>query len=553
MSSRKRIRVDDDAPAMPKTTSSFSTSSRLTMAVPKDTPLFADLRQKKALDQTIIDTIVQDLKFSHMMPVQAATIDDVLVQRNDCLVQARTGTGKTLAFLLPSIQSALDTGRTGGGSIATLILSPTRELALQIAAEAKALTARMSRFKIATAIGGTNKNTEARHLACTILVATPGRLIDHMSDPGVPELFGRLQTLVLDEADRMLDMGFMPSINQILQYLPKKDRSPRHSMLFSATLDDNVKNVARKFLDQDYKFISTIPKGEAQTHDRVPQFSMVVPSPIDVAPAMVATVLKERQSAQQFKAIVFATTAQVADFYAHLLSHTKGLPPVSALHSRLSQSRRTNITNQFRTAENAICVATDVIARGMDFPGVTHVFQAGLPMDRESYVHRLGRTARAEADGRGILILSQPESFFLNLLKGINVQPYPAVPYSLDLIAESLQTLENKQKIYQAWLGYYKTSVKQLRWSVAELVQQANQFAIAGLGCPEVPEIEKTTVGKMGLKGVPGLNIVANRPRNNQQSRGGAVARGGDEVKPRTPTTNGGSGRRPDGRRGGRA
>ena len=497
------------------------------MPVPSDTPRFADLKSQNIVNQDILDTITQDLKFEHMMPVQAATVDDLLRQRNDCLVQARTGTGKTLAFLVPAIQSALQANRIGDGSICTLILSPTRELALQIATEAKSLTARFPRFKIATSIGGTNKNTEAKHLASTILVATPGRLMDHMSDPGVPDLFRRLQTLVLDEADRMLDMGFLPDIKRIIAQLPNKQNFPRHSMLFSATMGDQVEKVTHLILNKGYKSISTIPKGERQTHDRVPQFSITVPTASDVAPALLSAVKNERTSSSPFKAIVFATTAQTAEFYGHILGKAAGMPPVSVLHSRLTQSKRTSITNQFRASQNAICVATDVIARGMDFPEVTHVFQAGIPMDRESYVHRLGRTARAEADGRGIIILSEPETFFLYQLKGINLQSYTGLnlPAAQAEVGKSLQSLENKHKTYQAWLGYYKTSCKQLKWTPTELVRQANVFAIQGLGCPEIPALEKTTVGKMGLKGVPGLVVTANQPRGNQQSRGGGQGR----------------------------
>ena len=495
------------------------------MPVPSDTPLFTDLESKNVLNLDILKTIVQDLQFSHMMPVQAATVDDLLQQRNDCLVQARTGTGKTLAFLLPAIQSALDARRVGDGTISTLILTPTRELALQIAAEAKSLTTRFPRLKVATSIGGTNKNVEAKNLASTILVATPGRLLDHLSEPRVRDLLNRLQTLVLDEADRMLDMGFLPSIKEIMGQLPNKQQVPRHSMLFSATLGNQIEKVAHTILSKDYKFISTIPKGERQTHDRVPQFSITVPTVVDVAPALLAAVKNEKASSPQFKAIVFATSAYVAEFYGHVLSKAAGLPPTSVLHSRLSQSKRTSITNEFRTSKNAICVATDVIARGMDFPSVTHVFQVGLPMDRESYVHRLGRTARAEADGRGIIILSQPEAFFLHQLKGIDLQQYPDLPLAREGVANAVKSLGGKHKIYQAWLGYYKGSLKPLKWSPAELVRQANIFALQSLGCPEVPGIEKTTVGKMGLKSVPGLVVTPNRPRDNQHGRGGGEGR----------------------------
>ncbi len=486
--------------------------------VPKDTPRFAELHGKNVLDPTILNTLTNDLGFDHMMPVQAATLE-YLLQGKDCLAQAKTGTGKTLAFLLPAIATIL---KNRPPRLSALILCPTRELALQIAAEATKVLQRSPQCKVATSIGGTSKNTEARNIlrGCDILVATPGRFLDHLSDENVQATLGSLQTLVLDEADRMLDMGFLPDIKRILTYLPKL---PRQSMLFSATIDDQVKNVAHLFLNKDYEFISTIPVGEANTHERVDQYLVLTPNMIDHAPAMVSVVGAECATTDQFKAIVFAPTAAHADFYAEVLASFRTLPKVSVLHSRMTQSKRTRTTQDFRQATSAICVATDVIARGMDFPGVSHVFQVGLPPDKESYIHRLGRTARAGAEGRGILVLSEAEKSFLYQLKGIRIQNYPsALQYKIEDIEPALADLQTKQKVYQAWLGYYKTFLKVLKWSSADLVREANRFALDGLDCPEVPALEKSTIGKMGLKGVTGLVVVPNTPGSNAPHRRGA-------------------------------
>ncbi|EXJ53967.1 hypothetical protein A1O7_09304 [Cladophialophora yegresii CBS 114405] len=491
--------------------------------IPQDTPRFADLRDKNLLNPTIIDTLTNDLAFDHMMPVQAATLE-YLLQGKDCLAQAKTGTGKTLAFLLPAVDTIL---RNRSPRLSALVLCPTRELALQIATEAKKVLQRLPQYRVATSIGGTNKVAEERTIlgGCDILIATPGRLLDHLGEEEVQRMLGSLQTLVLDEADRMLDMGFLPDIKRILNYLPKQ--LPRQSMLFSATIDDQVQKVAHLFLNKDYEFISTIPEGEAATHERVDQYVVMTPSMSDLAPATVAVVEAELASADAFKAIVFAPTAAHADFYGHILASTGTLPSVSVLHSRMTQSKRTRTTDEFRKARNGICVATDVIARGMDFPGVSHVFQVGLPADRESYIHRLGRTARAGAEGRGILVLSELEKGFLRQLKNIKVQEYPSpLTYSIEDIEPALAAMENKAKVYQAWLGYYKTFMKQLRVSTAELVNEANQFALRGLDCAEVPALEKSTIGKMGLKGVAGLRVVPNAPgSNNPHRRGGGEGR----------------------------
>ncbi len=486
--------------------------------IPQDTPRFADLRGKNLLNATIIDTLTNDLRFDHMMPVQSATLE-YLLQGKDCLAQAKTGTGKTLAFLLPAVDTILKNSRR---RLSALVLCPTRELALQIATEAKKVVQRFPQLKIATAIGGTNKDREEKVIlgGCDILVATPGRLLDHLGEEEVRRTMGSLQTLVLDEADRMLDMGFLPDIKRILTFLPTQ--LPRQSMLFSATIDDQVQKVAHLFLKNDYEFISTIPKGEAGTHERVDQYLVLASSMSNLAPAAVSVIEAELASSQTFKAIVFAPTAAQVDFYGHILGSVGNLPKVSVLHSRMTQSKRTRTTDDFRKANDGICVATDVIARGMDFPGVTHVFQVGLPADKETYIHRLGRTARAGAEGRGILVLSDLEKGFLHQLKGIKVQEYPSpLTYSIEDIEPALAGLENKGKVYQAWLGYYKTYMKQLRLSTADLVGEANRFALEGLDCPEVPALEKSTIGKMGLKGVAGLRVAPNAAGSNDPHRRG--------------------------------
>jgi ATP-dependent RNA helicase MSS116 len=514
--------------------SPYSTVSTppLSTPVPEDTPRFADLGSQNIIHPTLLQTITQDLKFDHMMPVQAATLHELLQNKIDCLAQARTGTGKTISFLLPAIQNMIDSRRLKSAGISMLVLSPTRELAMQIAKEADALLQRFPQYRVQFAIGGTNKNTEEKAIlgGCEILIATPGRLLDHMSDERIRYQFRALQTLVLDEADRMLDMGFLPDIKKIVAYLPDKAQVPRQSMLFSATIAGQIQNVAHLILKQGYKFISTIPAGEANTHERVPQFLVTAPTMSDVAPAMLAAIKAEYAAASPgpFKAIIFAPTAALADFYGHILDAVKGVPIVSVLHSRISQSKRTNTTQKFREASNAICVATDVIARGMDFPGVTHVFQVGVPSEKEAYIHRLGRTARADAEGRGILVLTEQEKFFLYQLKDVKVQDFPhQLQYSRKDIEAALHNLDNKAKIYQAWMGYYKNHLKALRWSTAELVQQANTFAFQGLGCAEVPGLQKSTIGKMGLKGVPGLKVLPNQAGSNDpRRRGGGEGRG---------------------------
>ncbi|TPX08813.1 uncharacterized protein E0L32_009753 [Thyridium curvatum] len=526
----------------------------LTEPVPMDTPRFADLAGQNLVHPTVIQTITDDLKFDHMMPVQAATLHELLPpKRSDCLVQAKTGTGKTVAFLLPAIQTILSQKRTRKSGISLLVIAPTRELAMQIAKEARALLQRIPSCRVCIAIGGTNKNKEENQIlaGCDILVATPGRLYDHMSNEMIKDMFSSLDTLVLDEADRLLDMGFLNELKKIISCLPDKRETNRQGMLFSATVPPHVRQVAALALSPGYSFISTIPEGEVNTHQRVPQHLVKVPTFAAVAPAMVAAVKEEMGVVGHaaFKAIVFAPTAAAADFYSHVLSSLAaglGLPPVSTLHARISQNTRTRVTNAYRDAANGILVATDVVARGMDFPGVTTVFQVGIPADKESYIHRLGRTARAGAEGRGILIVSEAEDFFPRwTLKEISfvardVDTSATAAAAVEDIAARMDDAQ-RAKIYQAWLGYYNNYLKPLRWDKEYLVAQANIYARDALGAAETPSLQKSTVGKMGLRGVRGLVVVPDAPRAHRGQGGGGEGRSAGS---------GGRGRRGGGRGG---
>ncbi|KAK2594157.1 hypothetical protein QQS21_008156 [Conoideocrella luteorostrata] len=504
----------DDAPPV------NDSKPALTEDVPLDTPRFADLGGRNLVHPSLIQAITDDLKFDHMMPVQAATLWELLPpNRHDCLVQAKTGTGKTVAFLLPALQTMITQKQKAGSAISLLVISPTRELALQIAQEATSLLQRMPKYRVRTAIGGTNKDKEERSIlsGCDILIATPGRLIDHMSNEDILYSFRQLDTLVLDEADRLLDMGFMPSLRDIVSKLPDKKEVNRQGMLFSATIAQHVNQVAGLVLSPGYKFISTIPAGEANTHERVPQLLIKVPTFSSVAAGMVGAIREEAARHQNFKAIVFAPTAAAAGFYGDVLAMIPGLPPVSTLHSRMTQSKRTRITNEYREASSGILTATDVIARGMDFPGVTTVFQIGIPSEKQSYIHRLGRTARADAEGRGIFLICEAESFFPQwTLKQIKFIPHEADISSGGEVDRILETIseEDKAQIYKAWLGYYNNHLKGLKWDKEELVRQANRYASDGLGAPDTPSIQKSTVGKMGLRGTRGLNVVPDRPKS---------------------------------------
>jgi ATP-dependent RNA helicase MSS116 len=499
-----------------------------------------------------------------MSPVQQKTLNDMPNFRADVLAQAKTGTGKTIAFLLPALHSLLTQTSLPKGQVGILILSPTRELALQIAKECDALTAQLQqRPECHTAYGGTSKSTELRKFLNNdpkILVATPGRLNDYLSDEYVAERFQNVQTLVLDEADTMLESGFLVAINDILHRLPPKSKGWQ-GMCFSATVPPKVKDVLSKVLKSNYTHLTTVDPNETPTIELVTQHSVVIPSVAQTYSTLYAVLMKEYEtSPKEFKAIVFGTTANGVALMHALFSKLLGNQmSVFQLQSRLSQNARTRTTNEFKAASAGLMFASDVIGRGMDFPNVSLVVQVGLPSNGEQYVHRVGRTARAGNEGRAVILLTQRESFFLKINKQLPITPYPHnISSTADSAAGSVVTAfdsvdeATRTKAYQAWLGFHKTFTKQLQLNNEGLVAAANDYAEA-MGMPEPPLLDKQVVGKMGLRGVPGLNVghierVGGRNGGGRGGRGGNPATAGKQTNGDAPPARGGRG----GGRGGR-
>ncbi|KAF8213883.1 P-loop containing nucleoside triphosphate hydrolase protein [Mycena galopus ATCC 62051] len=498
----------------------------------------AHFSARRFADAPISEASKRGIKHEFLSDVQASTLDPAL-KGLDLLVQAKTGTGKTLAFLLPAVERLSQMELTNR-KISMLVLSPTRELALQIEEEAQTLIAHHP-FKVAHAIGGTNMTATSKRIMENpprILIATPGRLVDHLENThSFVHLFSDLRVIVYDEADRLLDQGFRKELDKILSYLPDKTKVKRQALLFSATVSEEIKVVAKGALAANYKFISTLRDDEINTHEHVPQQSMVVPFSHQLAATL--AFLKQDRTLHNgaSKAMIFLPTARMVGFYFEALSQLpKGsLPPLYEIHSRKSQPARIRAADAFKDCKEGVLISSDVTARGMDFPGVTLILQSGLPPNAEQYIHRLGRTARAGASGRGIVILDKAETFFLRdrTIAGLGITPVPQVVtpglYHLNdaelagpaaEIAKVLPLVssESKAQAYRAFLGVYQTSIKGLGWTKAELVIKANEVARTTLGWsePELPEIEKKTVGKMNLKGIPGLNIVVLPPKEGR-------------------------------------
>ncbi|KAJ0963008.1 hypothetical protein J5N97_028130 [Dioscorea zingiberensis] len=446
--------------------------------------------------------------YEKMTIVQEATLP-VILKGKDVLAKARTGTGKTVAFLLPAIEVVVKSAPVDRDQkrppVNVLVICPTRELACQAAAEAEKLLKYHPSIGTQVVIGGTRLALEQKRMQanpCQILVATPGRLRDHLENtPGFATRLMGVKVLVLDEADRLLDMGFRKDIEKIVAAVPKQ----RQTLLFSATVPDEVRQVCYFAMKRDHEFINTVEEGSEETHSQVRQMQLV--APLEKHFSILYGILTEHISEDvDYKVIVFCTTAMVTRLVADLLAELH--LNVREIHSRKPQSYRTRVSNEFKESKGLILVSSDVSARGVDYPDVTLVLQLGIPADREQYIHRLGRTGRKGKEGKGILMLAPWEDFFLSSVKDLPITkaPLPLIdPDTRKKVERALAHVEmkNKESAYQAWLGYYNSN-KNIGRDKHHLVTLANEFS-RSMGLDNPPAIPKLVLRKMGLNNVPGL------------------------------------------------
>lgn len=328
---------------------------------------------------------LQELGYNTPTPIQEKAIPQIL-KGCDLRASAQTGTGKTAAFMLPSLSRLIQPSPVKGRGPRILVLVPTRELAMQVAGETLKYTKYLSGVKTVCIYGGSPYPEQNKNLSrpLDILVATPGRLIDHMEQGRVD--FSRLEVLILDEADRMLDMGFIHAVEQIAHATPKN----RQTLLFSATLKGSVLGLSQKLLNKPVEISVAI---DLSAQKKIDQRLYTVAN-IDHKYRLLQSLLVE-PSVQQV--VVFTATKRQADKLSRHLSES-GFE-AAALHGDMKQRQRSRTMMLLRQGKFKILVATDVAARGLDVPAISHVINFDLPDNVEDYVHRIGRTGRAGATG----------------------------------------------------------------------------------------------------------------------------------------------------------
>ncbi|KAJ1416196.1 myc-regulated DEAD/H box 18 RNA helicase-like protein, partial [Ochromonadaceae sp. CCMP2298] len=509
------------------------------MAVEAPAPEWGDEKPSHVTDARFEDmpisaqtkrALAEVMRYRYMTLVQKDSLPHIL-NGSDVLVKAKTGTGKTLAFMIPGIE-ILTKERARIASAGSrepvpriLVLSPTRELAQQIVAESAKLCTFHS-MGVVLLVGGTSMPSDVRKLrqtgpACNdIIVATPGRMLAHLQEtPGFSEMVKGVKVYIMDEADRLLDMGFKRDIDKITRYVDQRDSRAgvRHTLLFSATVAPEIRQIASTTLRAGYKVIDCVGEEVEQTHAHVPQ--LVIEVPLDQTLRVMVQLLEQhmqQNSATGYKVIMFFTTARQTGYYAGILQSI-GMK-VAEIHSRKSQSHRTKVAEQFRQGRNMVMCSSDVSARGMDYPDVTFVLQLGMT-GKDQYIHRLGRTARAGKSGAGLLMLAPFEFGYMTRtelsdmpLQHVTVEALlPSTPSPAVAQAEAAAKFgedsdrDGAKMAWAAWLGYYngQCGKSKLNMSKAQLVAKSAEYA-STLGFSQMGGGAKQTIGKMGMQGVPG-------------------------------------------------
>jgi superfamily II DNA/RNA helicase len=352
---------------------------------------------------------VGDAGYTEPTPVQRATIP-VAIARRDVLVSSQTGSGKTAAFMLPALEMLNKASAIKSYGPRMLVLAPTRELALQVTKAAETYGKYMRRVRVVSILGGMPYPVQNRLLKgpVDILVATPGRLLDHMRSGRID--FARLEMLVLDEADRMLDMGFIEDIETVVAATP----ATRQTLLFSATLDGTIGQLARK-LTRDAQRIEV--DNAQTTHENIEQRLHYT----DDQRHKMKLVDHYLRGVDVDQAIVFTSTKRAADELADALV-SQGFP-AAALHGDMNQGQRNRTLGNMRRGNVKVLVATDVAARGIDVPTISHVINFDLPRMAEDYVHRIGRTGRAGRSGIAISLAGVRDHSQVKTIERFTTQP----------------------------------------------------------------------------------------------------------------------------------
>ncbi|TKA33771.1 ATP-dependent RNA helicase DBP4 [Salinomyces thailandicus] len=426
--------------------------------------------------------------FSTLTDIQAKAVP-LALKGHDILGAAKTGSGKTLAFLIPVLENLYRAQCIGSDAgLGAMIISPTRELAIQIFEVLRKVGGKGHLFAAGLVIGGKSLHEERDALArMNIVVCTPGRILQHLSQTALFSV-DNLRMLVLDEADRILDMGFQRDVDAILDYLP----ADRQTMLFSATQTKRVSDLARLSLKEP-EYVAVHESASSATPKTLQQNYVVTP-----LPDKLDTLWSFLQSSKKSKILVFLSSGKQVRFVYESFRHMQPGIPLLHLHGRQKQTARLDVTDKFSRAKHSCLFATDVVARGLDFPAVDWVVQVDCPEDADTYIHRVGRTARYERDGRAVLFLDpSEEAGFLSKLEQkrvaverINVRQNKQKSIKDQIQGMCFQDPQLKYLGQKAFASYIRSLHVQKDKEVFKLESYDLEGFAASLGLPGAPRIK---------------------------------------------------------------
>jgi ATP-dependent RNA helicase DDX10/DBP4 len=422
-----------------------------------------------------------------MTDIQAKAIP-LALKGHDILGAAKTGSGKTLSFIIPVLENLYRLQHIGADAgLGALIISPTRELAIQIFDVLCKIGKHGHMFAAGLVIGGKSLEAEKQGLTrMNILVGTPGRILQHLSQT-VAFNVDDLKMLVLDEADRILDMGFQRDVDAIIDYLPKE----RQTMLFSATQSRKVSDLARLSL-QDPEYVSVHAEDKSATPKSLTQNYIICP-----LEDKLDTLWSFIQASKKSKILCFFSSAKVVRFVYESFRHMQPGIPLLHIHGRQKQGARLDTTAKFSAAKASCLFATDVAARGLDFPAVDFVIQVDCPEDVDTYIHRVGRTARYNREGRGVIFLapSEEEGMLSRLeakkvpIEIINVRQKKKQSIKSQLVHMCFKDPALKYLAQKAFITYAKSVYLQKDKDIFKLKEYDFEAFAASLGLPGAPKI----------------------------------------------------------------
>ena len=436
--------------------------------------------------------------FTTPSPIQAQAIP-IVIQGQDIVGQAHTGTGKTAAFSLPALHNMkMD------GSVEMLVITPTRELATQVSDEIFKYGRNLG-AKTVTVYGGSSYKRQLDLIArgASVVVATPGRMLDILKRGMIPDFAPNI--VVLDEADEMLDMGFLDDINEIFSYLPKQ----RQTLLFSATMPAPIKTLASRIL-KDPKFIS-ITKGETTNADIDQQYYVIDEHERDDA------IIRLMDSETTNKCVVFCRTKSEVDRLSNVFSNAGYL--ANGLHGDMEQRQRENVIKGFKQNSVKVLVATDVAARGIHVNDISHVFNYHIPFDPESYVHRIGRTGRAGTKGKAITLVTPHEFRELQKIKqkvGTSMN-HAFVPSKKDLRSATIDAMVKTIEDHKI----YDEAHKILDRLKDDIDEETIMYKLISM------ILDKQDIKGPSIIGIPADKLDAILARAAQRGGGGGRGRGG--------------------------